>query len=63
MATETDREIYDRITRDPDGARLVDALDWEIRQGDATTRKRAETDLHDHATRAEIAAIKRWIKR
>ena len=61
--TDTDREIYDRLMGDPETCRLVEILAWEIRQGDATTRKAAETSLHDYATRAEIAAVKRWIKR
>lgn len=62
MAAKTDAEVYARLTRDPDTRRLVEILAWEIRQGDATTRRRAETNLHDHCTRAEIAAVKRWIK-
>lgn len=55
MATETDAEVYARLTADPTIRRLIETLDWENRQGDATTRKRA--------TLREIAAVKRWIKR
>lgn len=63
MATETDAEVYARLTADPTIRRLIETLDWENRQGDATTRKRAVSDLRDHATLREIAAVKRWIKR
>jgi hypothetical protein len=60
---ETDREVYDRITASRDGARLVDSLAWELRQGDTYSRKRAAWDLRNIATLREIAALKRWIKR
>ena len=60
--TETDAEIVTRLRGNPDAARAIEALAWEIRHGDRYDKQRAERDLTDHATRREIAAVKRHLK-
>lgn len=61
-STETDAEVYERLMGSPDSKLAIEWLGRELRQGDATSRKRAETDLRDYATAREVAAIKRHLK-
>ena len=60
--TRSDAEVVAALRDIPDAARVIEELDWEIRQGDAAGRQRATSSLSDHATRREIAAVKRVLK-
>jgi hypothetical protein len=60
---QTDAEITERLRQNSRTDRLIDALAWEIRQGDTTSRKRAERDLRGDGLMArEVAAVKRHLK-
>lgn len=59
----TDAEVYERHMREPGTRRGIEALAWEIRQGDATGRQRAVNDLRNLGLLArEVAAVKRHLK-
>jgi hypothetical protein len=60
---ESDADIVARLRRNARVSRAIDVLAWEIRQGDATTRREAEEGLRNQGLLVrEIAAIKRHLK-